>query len=52
MILFSNKKKKLQKKYERLQKEAMLAQRSGDIQKYAELNEQATQVLEEINQSK
>lgn len=50
MGLFGNsKKKKLKKNYEKLLKEAMLAQRSGNIQKAAELHESATRLSEEMN---
>lgn len=44
----SSKKKKLQKKYEKVLKEAQDAQRSGDIQKFSAISEEANSILEEI----
>lgn len=40
--------KKAQKAYEAKMKEAIETQRAGDIQRYAELNEQAALLLEEL----
>ena len=51
MGLFGDRKGKLQKKYERLLKESMEAQRAGDIQKSAQLFTSAEQVLEEMKQA-
>jgi len=49
MKLFSKKPdQKLQREYERLMKEAMLAQRGGDIVKSSELHAQAEILWKEI----
>ncbi len=44
--------KKLNREYEALLKEAMEAQRSGDIRLYSELTEQAEKISEKIEQHK
>lgn len=46
--MLGNKKKKAQKAYEAKMKEAMKAQRSGDIQRYAELMTEAEELLKQI----
>ena len=43
---------KLQKAYEKKMQEAMLAQRSGDIQKTAQLHEEAEAILVQIREEK
>ena len=43
---------KLQKAYEKKMQEAMTAQRSGNIQKYAQLNEEAEAILAEMREAK
>ena len=49
MTLFSkNPEKKLRKEYETLMKQAMEAQRGGDIVKSAQLHEKAEAVLKKI----
>ena len=47
-----NKAGKLQKAYEKKMQEAMTAQRSGNIQKYAQLNEEAEAILAEMREAK
>lgn len=51
MNLFSNKTpaKKLQSQYETLMKEAMTAQRGGDIVKSSELHARAEAILKQID---
>jgi hypothetical protein len=52
MKFFSSKKNpadKLRKQYEKLQGEAMMAQRGGDIVKCSELTAQAEEVLKQID---
>ena len=46
-----SKKEKLQAKYEELMKEAMEAQRKGDIDKYSELSAKAEEIAKEIDES-
>ncbi len=53
MGLFSkNKLKTAQKAYEAKMKEAMETQRRGDIQGFASLNEEATEILKELERLK
>ena len=47
-----NKEKKLQKQYQAVLKEAMEAQRSGNIRLYSELTEKANTMLAEIELGK
>lgn len=51
MKLFSSKnpEDKLRKQYEKLQREAMQAQRGGDIVKCSELTAKADEVMKEID---
>ncbi len=48
-FLSSKPEEKLQKEYERLLKEAVDAQRNGDIKKYSELHFEADKILKEID---
>lgn len=48
--MFGNPRKKLQKQYEAKLKQAMEAQRSGDIQNLSILNQEAEKLLEQINE--
>lgn len=47
-----NKADALQKAYEKKMQEAMTAQRSGNIQKYSQLNEEAEAILALIQKEK
>jgi hypothetical protein len=48
----SNPTAKLEKQYDRLLKQGMEAQRSGDIRLYSELSKQADEVLKSIDKIK